>query len=263
MKNFIKRHAPSRMLHGLRLHNQITFGRGEKELKFIPSLCSEFDISIDVGANIGIYSTVLSKISNEVHCFEPSVKLCKYLNTVLPKNCTVHNVALSNFEGSATLRVPMSEDRSEIYGLATIEESNPLEAYEDDMIGKIDVPVVEFDRHYEGLNLTDRKLDFMKIDVEGYEEKVILGAENTINKYRPIIMLETELRHNKNCFNLFEIFNAWEYRPAVLESNGLADTNAEVFFDLQKRQGAESPDYVNNVFFLPIERHEDIVAKRY
>ena len=39
------------------------------------------------------------------------------------------------------------------------------------------------------------QLDFMKLDVEGYETLVILGAINTIKKFKPIIALECWSNH--------------------------------------------------------------------
>lgn len=35
-------------------------------------------------------------------------------------------------------------------------------------------------------------VDYIKIDVDGYEEKVLQGAVNTIMKYKPVIVLEAE-----------------------------------------------------------------------
>ena len=58
-------------------------------------------------------------------------------------------------------------------------------------------------------NLEVEKLDFIKLDVEGYESLVINGALNTIKKYKPIITLECWSSHKgtycieytKNLFN--------------------------------------------------------------
>ncbi len=54
------------------------------------------------------------------------------------------------------------------------------------------------------LDSIDRRVDVMKIDVEGCEPAVLRGAKKTINRYRPTILFEvspTDLRmHNENPF---------------------------------------------------------------
>ena len=47
------------------------------------------------------------------------------------------------------------------------------------------------------IEFKDIKIDYMKIDVEGTERLVFLGAKRTIEKYRPIIIYE------KKIYNLF------------------------------------------------------------
>lgn len=42
-------------------------------------------------------------------------------------------------------------------------------------------------------------VDFIKIDVEGHEEKVIVGGWKTIAAYRPLLLVELEERHNPGC----------------------------------------------------------------
>ena len=36
----------------------------------------------------------------------------------------------------------------------------------------------------------DKKVDIVKIDVEGYEKKVLFGMNETVRKYRPLILIE-------------------------------------------------------------------------
>ena len=46
-------------------------------------------------------------------------------------------------------------------------------------------------------SLSIDNVGFMKIDVEGHEESVIIGAEQTIRRCRPILLIEAENRHRE------------------------------------------------------------------
>ena len=45
----------------------------------------------------------------------------------------------------------------------------------------------------------DIKVDFIKIDTEGYEYNILKGGEKTIKKYKPIIQLEYNVTNMKQC----------------------------------------------------------------
>ena len=42
------------------------------------------------------------------------------------------------------------------------------------------------------------QIDFIKIDVEGFELNVVKGLKNSIKKYKPLLLIEIEKRHNPN-----------------------------------------------------------------
>ena len=59
-------------------------------------------------------------------------------------------------------------------------------------------------------------LDTLKIDVEGYEYKVLVGAEKTINKYNPLLFLEIHGHllklYNSTTFDVYNILNDYKYK---------------------------------------------------
>jgi FkbM family methyltransferase len=67
--------------------------------------------------------------------------------------------------------------------------------------GEVKIPVTTVDSY----NFND--VDFMKIDVEGYETKCVQGAEHTIKKYFPVIIIE----QNKGDFSASELLKSWGY----------------------------------------------------
>ena len=59
-------------------------------------------------------------------------------------------------------------------------------------------------------------LDTLKIDVEGYEHKVLVGAEKTIEKYNPLLFLEIHGHllklYNSTTFDVYNILNDYKYK---------------------------------------------------
>jgi FkbM family methyltransferase len=138
---------------------------------------------VDVGAQIGYFSMAAAALvgpSGVVHSFEPDLECFSLLsrNSRAFSWVKVHNAALADFTGrTAFYRTPR---RSES-GWGTI--LNAGEHREE-----IGVSVLTLDNQMEG----DRtaRIDFMKIDVEGAECRVLEGARATIARTRPLIWVE-------------------------------------------------------------------------
>ena len=107
--------------HRLRLERDLARKLFEPEIDLVPRLCSRNGTAIDVGAGNGEYAYVMSKYAGTVHAFEPNATTCALLCRGLPASVKVHEVALSDRAGSATMRVPRSESL-----LGTVEATNPL-----------------------------------------------------------------------------------------------------------------------------------------
>ncbi|WP_407276072.1 FkbM family methyltransferase [Halothiobacillus sp. DCM-1] len=75
------------------------------------------------------------------------------------------------------------------------------------MSGGLVLPLKKID----GLDLCGSGVDLLKIDVEGFEERVILGASETIKKHRPVIIFE----QNKS-----EFFNGTSRTIDLIKSFG-------------------------------------------
>lgn len=86
-------------------------------------------------------------------------------------------------------------------------------------IGEGDIPTITLD-----CMLRDRTLnnvDFIKIDCEGWELKVLLGAEQTILKYLPVMLIEINtgaLEEQKATVDdVFELILSWGYRVEIIQ----------------------------------------------
>ena len=185
----------------------------EPELILIEKFCDKTKSSIDIGVFRGVYSYKMAEYSNKVYGFEANPVMFSYLNknfNKLKKNIILHNIALSDSEGYAKLKIPirkksMLKSNFEDYyegGLATIESDNKLH---NKMFDTFDVKKLTLD----SFNF-DQKISFIKIDVEGHEFSVLKGSEKILKKYKPILLIEIDKQHStkvKETFNYLKELN--------------------------------------------------------
>lgn len=139
-------------------------------------------IALDVGADIGYYALQLSRLvgpSGKVIAFEPIPEARKRLehNIALNavKNVEVSGYALGNEAGTVYLEDPLKKSRINL---------NKTSAGERD----IEVSIKRLDDLIDGMNLPS--IDIVKMDIEGAEHLALLGMEQSIRKFRPILIVE-------------------------------------------------------------------------
>lgn len=145
---------------------------------------------VDVGANAGIFTIMAARLAGEhgaVHAFEPSPRDRERLlaNVALNRltNVTVHGEALGSARSKAMLAVSGAErpGHNTIGGFM----------YADDAAAySVEVEVTTLDEVAETAGLT--RLDVMKIDVEGYETAVLHGGRATVERFRPVMLVEAQ-----------------------------------------------------------------------
>ena len=159
----------------------------------ISHLVNDEDICFDIGANIGIYSLVLSDLvglKGSIHSFEPvehiRQKLLLNLTLNRAKNILVNDFALGDTSGEFPMfQVKDGEFRQ---GTSTLISNNNIEEMGESCFKKQQVIVKTVDEYVVEKDLT--RLDFIKIDVEGFEKNVIQGGRNVIKKFKPNILFE-------------------------------------------------------------------------
>lgn len=140
---------------------------------------SEKNVAIDIGAHVGLWSNRLVKDFKHVHCFEPLEKHIECWHKNVTKefnNVDLYNVALSNIEGTNTLNVCTINS-----GMSTF---TPKEYTNVGKWSKVEVKTKPLDSY------DFDKIDFIKIDVEDHEYKLLLGAKETIKKHKPVLYIE-------------------------------------------------------------------------
>lgn len=212
----------------------------EEEIFMVNAIADRNGIAVDIGANYGIWSYHLSKIFFRVEAFEPIRECCDVIECTRRKNIRVHNEALSSSAGNMELLIPVEDGRLQLQSAKFGESSGQCK--------KVLVPVKKLD-DYEFANVK-----FIKIDVEGHEIEVLKGAEKTISRSKPVMIIEIEQRHlSFPMDNVFELLKSYGYGPFFLSGRKLrpyADFSYELD-QLPFLNNLTSFLYVHNFIFIP------------
>lgn len=132
---------------------------------------------VDVGANFGYYSLMAASVvgnSGRVIGFEPNPELCDHLRGTIEKNkivnVTVEQAGVSDQAGHADLFLPI-EHGNNTATMVPNRGGAPLR-----------VPVVTLDEYLNRSRIL--QVDFLKIDVDGFEPRVIRGVQAAIQAKR-------------------------------------------------------------------------------
>ncbi len=160
---------------------------------------SKRDVALDIGAHVGIWTKRLAEKFEHVYCFEPVPKHieCWHANVTNDfSNVDIEDVALGHENGTATMKVPNTTNT----GMASLvhEIFNQRTGARWVQPGWDKFPEIEVETRTLDSYEFDQ-LDFMKIDVEWFEYRVIEGALSTIQKFKPIIYIEC---HDINVYPL-------------------------------------------------------------
>ena len=127
-------------------------------------------VALDIGANVGLWSRDLVKYFDTVIAFEPVAMFRECLTrNVFAKNLDIRSIALGDQEGMIRMIVT---------------EGNTGHTHVDPTSKDGDTQITRLD----SLNLP--VVDYIKIDCEGFEYRVLQGAEQTIRCCRPVVVIE-------------------------------------------------------------------------
>lgn len=144
-------------------------------------------VIIEVGSNIGLFSKcIVENISyKDIHLFEPSTE---YLNEskILLKDYS--NITYNNFAvGNSNEEMTLYKSKDSNIGWNTLYTKDPIqdERFYEKMNSE-KISTVKLDDYFNDIE----RVDFIKIDVEGYERNVLEGSWNIIKKFKPYLLVE-------------------------------------------------------------------------
>jgi FkbM family methyltransferase len=154
--------------------------------KVIECLTASSRFFVDVGANIGFFSLVASKLNSQLRAFafEPNPKmfalLCKHIRLNGLTNLSAESCALSNREGEAPLFLSESDMSASL--LPDFQKNfSPA-------LATVPVKLTTLDSFARRTGLSGPVV--LKVDVEGHEKEVLEGAAGFIAEFRPDIIIE-------------------------------------------------------------------------
>ena len=243
LKQNIKfKYLPFRLYHRIRCYKYAKYR--SPELSLISSLVKNNQNSIDIGANLGLFTFFMSRASKHVFAFEPNPYPLENLKDLVDSNVTILPIALGNNDGPVEIKIPHHRKGWSSNGasLASKEIND----------GKI-------------INIQCRKLDslnienvgLIKIDVEGFEIEVIRGAKDTILKNKPVMIIENEIVHTKDTNELFTIMNEFGYDKYICNPIGKLEKIGNFSVEENQKNAIRNLDinYIQNFIFIPKEKY--------
>ncbi len=195
------------------------------EYKIFTELAKQSNCFFDIGANIGYYSIVAKKFNPNilVHGFEPLPAAKKFFQK---------NTSLNNLNDIVISQVALCDSVGEARFFSNI---NPrFKHLEDHLFGDNSLNIdatgnfqrVEFNvktdtlDHYVKTHLkSDQKIDLIKMDTEGTENLVLLGAHDVLANHKPIIMCEIIKGFIES--QMEAILKTYDYRFFKINNKGL------------------------------------------
>ena len=171
--------------------NVFFYGAFEKPLLFflrdtLNALITETPkaIFMDIGANVGHHSIFLSKFASQVLAFEPYPKVNMQFK---------QQIAHNNISNIQIFETGLSDRRETLNYYAPTGNNEGIGSFDESSIGKGNTSYGKLElQEGDQVIASDswKNIKLIKIDVEGFEKKVIKGLSRTIEEERPVIVCE-------------------------------------------------------------------------
>lgn len=192
-------------------------GRGTYQFSKIMAalpLVKTRDVAVDVGGHVGLWSMVLAEYFGQVLAFEPVPSHIDCFKKNMEqktgerfqynlRNVTLHQCALGAMPGETYIESVVGNS-----GNAHVSPSGQGHK----------VKVETLDDMLKGYP----QVNFIKIDVEGFEQAVVLGGELSIKRYKPVMVVEQKPGHAESqgyrTGSVIDILKGWGYKELWVRS---------------------------------------------
>jgi len=193
------------------------------EIKLLEKYIRKSDTVLDIGANIGFYATILSRIvgpKGRVHCFEPDINNFNHLKKTVGGhgNIIINNKAVG--PKTETLKIYTSKNLNVDHRTYKPEEYDR----------EIEIAAVSID-DYLAQN-GNVKPAFIKMDIQGFEMQAIQGMHKTLDSNKDIKLISEFWPYGlkkagSSLTGYFNFLQGKGFNCYLLEKNSLQKLNAE------------------------------------
>lgn len=171
----------------------------------IESFCRPGDCVLDIGANVGDWTLQIAlRVGRQgrVIAFEP----VPYLAETIAKTARINRhdwvevcqLALSSTDGTAEFSVERGNSGGSRLGRMNGDFSH------------ITVKTARLDSIL-SMRSDIERIDFVKIDVEGFEDQVLQGARETLSRYRPSLLIESGFESAQQRTSIHDLLAILDY----------------------------------------------------
>ena len=218
----------------------------DEDFFFFLNLLNKDSNILDIGANVGIMTTLLAKkaVIGKVFSFEPIPVtfrvLSKMINHYKPGNVKLYNLAVGSENKNVNMNMPIFNGRVSDAGSYVMQDHY---YFDNPNVIKVDVEQISIDGFpdLEGVNI-----NAIKIDIENYEYHAFLGARRLLMEQRPIIYSELWFG-SKNQIEVFNLMNEVGYTVLIYNEKKLVQFDPDIHKKL-------------NYFFIPDEKVKSLTG---
>jgi len=205
------------------------------ELYFTQKIVKKGDTVLDIGANLSYYSYFLAKKIGEdgqLLAVEPIPLFAdvwkKNMSKYQSHSIKLFNCALGNEEkNEVDMSIPIVNGVVR-HGLTKVDGQKDAEVHE--KLLEYKVPMYIGDNLLEGENISE--LNYLKCDVEGYEQFVMPSLIKTITQFKPLIQIELNGVENRD--NVVSFLVPLNYSIYILQSNKLKEIKENQIHDFNQ-----------------------------
>jgi FkbM family methyltransferase len=206
---------------------KMSWNRHEKEFaEFMKLIPNNKGVILDVGANIGIMTATLARkfTNTQVYSFEPMPQNLSTLKKIIRyyklSNVRIFETALGEIPGQLKMVMPVINN-VKMQGLCHVVEGSSEEAAKEGIL--FSVPVQRLDAMKDLQQLPN--ICAIKIDVENFEYPVLKGAQELLQKHKPVIYCE--LWKNERRELTLQYLKGLGYAVKVYDGKNLVDYNGQ------------------------------------
>jgi FkbM family methyltransferase len=233
---------PSSLYYRRRIADEAAWG--EHELDVLGEIVKAGGAAIDVGANQGFFAFAFSSIVDRVEAFEPNPDYATFARRMLGARARVHQVALSNENGTAEFVVPVSEEGTVLHLGGNLKQAEVPDEQSKTMRFNVEVRTLD--------SYAFRDVRAIKVDVEGSEMEVLEGGRETILRDKPPLIVELLTGAHADPIALTETICAtYGYSSWLVTKDRERVDAVPVMRSLGSNTTWGSPIRNRNVLFLP------------